>query len=237
MAQSWVFDELGHAGAEHLDPAYIATYDRKAQVDPIDDLARLGALGLDRTSTVVDLGAGTGSFALAVAPLCRRVVAVDVSAPMLKLLHGRSRERGLKNLEPVQGGFLTYQHQGSPADFVYSRNALHHLPDFWKAIALQRMEALLQGEGILMLRDLVYSFAPKEAENVIASWLKRAPVRSEEGYTATDLAAHLRTEFSTYSWLLEAMLKRAGFAIREADYRFQVFAAYTCAKQDITKSG
>jgi ubiquinone/menaquinone biosynthesis C-methylase UbiE len=231
MPPSWVFDELAHAGAEHLDARYVAGYNRKAQVDPTDDLARLSALGLDRTSTVVDLGAGTGSFALAVAPLCHRVVAVDVSTPMLKLLYGRSSERGLKNIEPVQAGFLTYQHQGSPADFVYSRNALHHLPDFWKTIALQRMATMLHGEGVLLLRDLVYSFAPEDAEGIIASWLERAPVRAEEGYTAADLTAHVRTEFSTYSWLLEPMLKQAGFEIREAKYPFQVFAAYTCVKR------
>jgi SAM-dependent methyltransferase len=226
-----MFDELGHAGAEHLDPTYVAGYDRKAQVDPTDDLARLSALGLDRKSTVVDLGAGSGSFALAAAPLCRRVVAVDVSGPMLKLLDDRSRERGLKNIEPVRAGFLTYQHQGSPADFVYTRNALHHLPDFWKTIALQRVAEMLHGEGILLLRDLVYSFDPKNAEGVIDSWLERAPLRSEEGYTADDLTAHVRNEFSTCSWLLEPMLEHAGFEIRDAAYRFQVFAAYTCVKR------
>src|SRR5581483_8427910 len=133
---SWFLDELAHAGPEHLDPAYVAGYDRKAGVDAREDVALLQSLGLNETSTLVDLGAGTGALALAVAPLCRRVVAVDVSAPMLANLRAAADRLGLANLELVQAGFLSYEHRGAPADFVYSRNALHHLPDFWKAIAL-----------------------------------------------------------------------------------------------------
>ena len=32
-----------------------------------------------------------------------------------------------------------YEHGGPPADFVFTRNALHQVPDFWKAIALDRI--------------------------------------------------------------------------------------------------
>src|SRR5947209_3257346 len=87
------------------------------------------------TDTFLDLGAGTGLIALAAAHVCRRVVAVDVSAPMLEHLRSRVTQLGIANVECVHGGFLTYQQQGQPADFVHSRNALHHLPDFWKGIA------------------------------------------------------------------------------------------------------
>jgi hypothetical protein len=41
----------------------------------------------------------------------------------------------------------------------------------------------------------------------------------------------LRTEYSTFSWLLEPMLERVGFAIREVEYSpSRAFAAYTCVK-------
>jgi SAM-dependent methyltransferase len=227
---SWQFDEQAHAGDEHLDPAYVAGYDRKAQTDPGDDLRRLRALGLDQSRTLVDFGAGTGTFALAAAPYCRRVVAVDVSRPMLERLRQRAGTEGISTIETVQSGFLTYQHEGPPADFVYSRNALHHLPDFWKGIALHRVAAALRPGGFFFLRDLVYSFDPDEAAEVIETWLSHAPRQAEEGYTAEDLATHVRTEHSTYTWLLEPMLRRAGFEIRDAEYGAQVFAAYTCIK-------
>lgn len=44
-----------------------------------------------------------------------------------------------------------------PAD-LYSRYALHHLPDFWKALALLRMARMLRVGGILRLSDVVYRF-------------------------------------------------------------------------------
>src|SRR5215212_3354073 len=148
---SWFLDELAHAGPEHLDAAYVPEYDRKAGTDPLADLAVLRDLGLNTAQTVVDLGAGTGSFALAVAPYCRRVVAVDVSPVMLAHLRAKAAEQAITNIEYVQQGFLSYEHQGDPADFVYSRHALHHLPDFWKALALERCAAVLRSGGVLYL--------------------------------------------------------------------------------------
>lgn len=227
----WLFDELAHAGDEHLDPAYVAAYDAKAQTDPSADLALLRKLGLDHTSTLLDFGAGTGAFALAAAQICRCVVAVDVSAPMVERLHETSLRLGLDNVTCVRSGFLSYEHPGEPADFAYSRNALHHLPDFWKAIALRRVAAMLRPGGIFYLRDLVYSFDPQDADQVIEAWLARAPVQPEEGYNASDLATHVREEYSTYSWLLEPMLERAGFEVRDRGYIAQVFAAYTCVRR------
>lgn len=227
----WLLDELAHAGGEHLDPSYVEAYDRKAGTDPAEDLALLRGLGLGEASTLVDLGAGTGTFALAAAPFCRRVVAADVSPAMLAVLRAKVGRLGLANVEVAHAGFLTYEHRGDPADFVYSRNALHHLPDFWKALALERVAGMLRPGGVLYLRDLVYSFEPREAGDVIEAWLARAPERPEAGWTRAELETHVREEHSTYNWLLEPMLRRAGFEVREARYApTRTFAAYTCAK-------
>lgn len=113
----WLFDEISHAGSEHLDPTYVATYDSKAQTDPSDDLGLLCQFGMDQRSTVVDFGAGTGTFTLAAARVCLRVVAVDVSAVMLERLRSSASRLGLANVECVQSGFLTYEHQGELGGF------------------------------------------------------------------------------------------------------------------------
>jgi SAM-dependent methyltransferase len=233
-APPWWLAEAAHAGPEHLDPEYVVGYDRKAGTDPSDDVRLLRDLGLDETSTLVDLGAGTGTLAMAAAPHCRRVVAVDVSPAMLAALRARADRAGLDNVECVRAGFLTYEHRGEPADFVYSRNALHHLPDFWKAIALHRVAGMLRPGGVLRLRDLVYSFEPAEAEPAIEAWLACAVERPEDGWTCAELATHVREEHSTFAWLLEPMLERAGFAIREAAHSpSRTFAAYTCVRLDV----
>lgn len=226
-----LFDEMAHAGPEHLDAAYVEAYDRKAGYDPAHDLAHLRKFGLNRDSILVDLGSGTGALALAAAPFCRRVVAVDVSAPMMRVLEARVNERGIANIECVRAGFLTYEHHGGPADFVCSRHALHHLPDFWKANALTRIAAVLRPGGVFWTRDLMYSFDLYETDRVIGSWLARASTEPGTGWTRAELETHIRSEYSTFTWLFEPMLERAGLTIQEREFSNSgIYAAYTATK-------
>jgi len=228
---SWYPDELAHAGPEHLDDAYVATYDRKAGFDPTDELGRLRALGLNDAATLVDLGAGTGALALAAAPFCRRVVAVDVSSAMLAALRQKATQRKLRNVESVRSGFLTYEHTGDPADFVFSRHALHQLPDLWKAIALQRVAGFLRLGGVLRVRDLFFSCTLSEVHPVVEAWLAGAAQTPGYGWTRAELETHLREEHSTFTWLFEPMLVQAGFEVRDATYSdSRIFAEYTCVR-------
>ena len=146
---------------------------------------------------MVDLGAGSGRFALAAAREFGRVVAVDISPAMLALIGSRASASGLSNLEYVRAGFLTYQHSGPPADAVYTRNALHQLPDFWKAVALDRIARMLRPGGVLRVHDLVYDFRPGEAGEVFDRWLAGAADRPGARGTREDYAEHIRTEHST----------------------------------------
>jgi ubiquinone/menaquinone biosynthesis C-methylase UbiE len=229
---NWFLNEIMHAGDEHLDTNYVPGYDDKAGTDPADDLGVLRKLGLNTTHTLVDLGAGTGTFALAAAAYCRKVIAVDVSPVMLGLLREKMAQNGIKNIETFQSGFLSYEHEDEPADFVYSRHALHHLPDFWKVLALQRIAAMLKPGGIFYLRDLIFSFEPEETEAAIDGWLANASVTSDRGWTRTELITHLQTEYSTYSWLLEPMLEKCGFRIEKIEHSTtRVHSAYTCVKR------
>ena len=227
-----MIDEIAHAGPEHLDPAFVAGFDRKqGHPDPAEDLAALAAHGVEAGAAVVDLGAGTGQFALAAARHFRRVVAVDVSPVMVDHLRSRAAEAGLESIECVRAGFLGYEHTGPPADAVHTRHALHQLPDFWKAVALDRIAGMLRPGGVLRLRDLIYDFRPSDAERVIENWLDGAAEDPERGYTRADLAEHVRTEHSTFRWLLEPMITAAGFEIADAEFRGSVYGAYTCVKR------
>lgn len=231
MTGLWVLDELAHVGAEHLEAGFVANYDRKqGHPDFSPDLTVLRSHGLDASGTAVDLGAGTGGFVLAAAECAGRVVAVDISSTMLGVLRGRADAAGLANVECVQAGFLSYQHTGQPADAVFTRNALHHLPDFWKAIALDRIAAILRPGGVLRLRDLIFDFQPHEADAVLGRWLDGATQDAAHGYTREDYAEHLRTEFSTFRWLLEPMITAAGFEIITCEFDHHVSGAYTCVK-------
>jgi SAM-dependent methyltransferase len=229
---SMAIDETALAGAEHLDPNYVAGYDRKAGFDPAEDLAVLRSHGLGPGTTLIDFGAGTGTFALAAASYCDRVIAVDVSPAMARTIRTRVRRTGAANVVVVEAGFLTYEPDGGAVDAIYSRNALHHLPDFWKTIAVRRMADLLVVGGVLRLRDLVFSFGAAEAEVGVQEWIRQtASQRPDAGWTRAELEAHVRDEFSTFTWLLEPMLGKAGFEIVDADYApVGAYAAYTCLK-------
>lgn len=228
----WTLDELAHAGAEHLDAAYVAGYEAKAGYDPSADVSRLLELGLGVSSTVVDLGAGTGVFTAAVAPHCGRVVAVDVSPAMIDVLRRRVREQDLTNVDVVRAGFTSYDHNGAPADFVFSRNALHQVPDFWKGIALARIAALLRVGGHLRIHDLVFDFEPADADDSITAWLAGAVDDPARGWTVDELAEHVRIEFSTYRWLFEPMLERVGFEILDHEHRRGAYGTYTCRRRN-----
>jgi SAM-dependent methyltransferase len=160
------------------------------------------------------------------------VIGVDVSPAMVTALRRRVDALGLDNVTVVEAGFLSYEHDGPPVDAVFTRNALHHLPDFWKAIALRRVAAMLRPGGVLRLHDLVYDFSPVEVDERIEAWLAGAGDDPAVGFTAEELAEHVRTEFSTYSWLLELMLDRAGFEIVDRSFRRGAYGAYTCTRRE-----
>jgi ubiquinone/menaquinone biosynthesis C-methylase UbiE len=228
MKYNWTLNEVASAGRENLDPAHAAEYDRKEDANADAELEVLRQLGLSESSEVVDLGAGTGQFALAAAPVSARVVAVDISPVMLTILKNRVREAGLENVDIVQSGFLTYEHQRNPADFLYSRFALHHLPDFWKSIALQRLRRITRPGGVFRLWDVVYNFSPGNAESQLEAWCATLPDdENEGGWTRADIEEHIRDEHSTFTWLLEPMMERSGFRIEEAEYSPDgIFARY-----------
>src|SRR5690606_36032707 len=108
---------------------------------------------------------------------------------------------------------------------------LHQLPDLFKTQALVRIASMLKPGGILRLRDLILDVEPAEVPQLAERWLASTPTDSAVGYTAADIAEHLREEYSTFSWLLEPMLERCGFEILEASSRGGAFGAYTCRKR------
>jgi len=225
----WWLDERTTAGDEHLDPGYVDGYDARAGYDPRPDVDALVARGLGPGSRLLDLGAGTGTFAFAAAETGASVTAVDVSPAMVASMRDRAA-REAAAITVVEAGFLSYAHVGPPVDFVFTRNALHQLPDVWKAVALVRVAATMRTGAILRLLDLVYDSTIDDLDTVVGNWMAGAVDDPAQGYTADDLATHVRTEHSTFTWLLEPVLERAGFEILERDVRKSVYATYTCRR-------
>jgi hypothetical protein len=91
---------------------------------------------------------------------------------------------------------------------------------------------MLKPGGALILTDIGYSFDPGEADTVIERWLEDAPADSARGWSAPELAEHVRTEHSTFSWLLEPILERSGFELTRRQYsESRVYASYVCRRR------
>src|SRR5205809_59832 len=98
MPKPWIIDELATAGSEHLDAEFVEGYDRKqGYPDPMSDFEEFATNGIGPGSTIVDIGAGTGQFSLAAAPRFHRLVAIDISPEMVRLLRERATAAGLSN--------------------------------------------------------------------------------------------------------------------------------------------
>jgi ubiquinone/menaquinone biosynthesis C-methylase UbiE len=101
-APGWLIDESSYAGRENLDAAHIVRYDTKEDANAPSEVALLQSMGVTRKSLVLEFGAGTGQFSVEVAPAYGRVIAVDVSEPMLNRLRAKIADLGLSNAKLVE---------------------------------------------------------------------------------------------------------------------------------------
>jgi len=190
----------------------------------------IALLDLGTDHTVIDMGCGTGAFAVHAAQRCQRIYAVDVSKPMLRCARRKAKKARLNNIEFHHGGFLTYDHQANPVDAIVSTVVLHHLPDFWKLAGLKRLAQMCKPGGKLYLFDVVFSFDMNNYESRLAQWVKSTTERIGPTF-ALEVEIHVREEFSTFDWIMEGLLERAGFIIETANYGNDLMAVYLCTRK------
>jgi len=236
---AWRYDETKPCGVNYNNFLLARVYDTYHQMfrDFRQEAERiLSVLGLGPRATAIDMGCGTGAFAVHAAGCCRRIYAVDVSRAMLNRARRKARRARLTNIEFHRGGFLTYEHEAEPVDAIVSVAALHHLPDFWKLVALHRLAAMLKPNGLFYLFDVVLSFDVAEHEAAIARFIKTMSVHIGPNGQA-ESETHFREEYSTCGWIMEGLLQRAGFDVQTADYRDPFLAVYLCAKNSAVGAG
>jgi ubiquinone/menaquinone biosynthesis C-methylase UbiE len=129
---------------------------------------------------VVDLGAGTGLLALAIAPRVRELVAVDISERMLERLDVAAVADGIRNVETVVGDLRRLPLDDESATLVVSNYAFHHLDDPGKELALAEARRILRPGGRLVICDMMFSLSlePRDRRLIvekIVALLKRGP--------------------------------------------------------------
>jgi SAM-dependent methyltransferase len=90
-----------------------------------------------RDDRVIDLGAGTGLLALALAPRVRELVAVDISERMLGRPDDAAVSDGIHNVETLVADLRRLPLEDESATLVVSNYAFHHLDDAGKELALR----------------------------------------------------------------------------------------------------
>lgn len=115
--------------------------------------------------TVADIGCGEGDLTLLLARFTKRVVAVDLSSQMLRVVQERSAEAGVARRVTVERGDLEKLPLDSGSmDTVFVSQVLHHAARPEKALA--EAARILKPGGRLILLDL----AQHDQEWVRSEW-------------------------------------------------------------------
>ncbi|HEX8635851.1 MAG TPA: class I SAM-dependent methyltransferase [Pyrinomonadaceae bacterium] len=102
-----------------------------------------------RCGQILEIGCGTGTFSRLLAGRAERVLAIDLSAQMIRL--ARERSKHYPNIEFVMGDALTYSLPDEQFDCIATLTTIHHLP---LETILRRISRALQPGGTFVCLDL-----------------------------------------------------------------------------------
>lgn len=133
--------------ASDWDSMRLAWYDERV----IEELAKRAHA--KRSSTVLDVGTGTGFVAAGLAPRVARVIAVDHSPAMLEAAERNLRELGIANVELRDADLARLPVPTDSGDAAVANMVLHHAED--PAAMLKEMARVTKPGGWLAVTDEV----------------------------------------------------------------------------------
>jgi 2-polyprenyl-3-methyl-5-hydroxy-6-metoxy-1,4-benzoquinol methylase len=223
LARDWYYNQRRRMG---LDSAVAAICDRHDDSD-LRARAALAMLGVRPGWRVADIGCGNGVLACEAALMGAEVDAIDISPAMLALAQLQAKDRKVA-LRTQSAGLLSFSYQPESYDLIVSEFTLHHLPDFWKSVALARIFAALKPGANFYLRDIVFVRTPDGADRDVEEWADFS-IKNHE-FDRDSVVTHMRDEYSTFGWVIERMLSDAGFALVTVDYHAPLHGTYLLRK-------
>jgi 2-polyprenyl-3-methyl-5-hydroxy-6-metoxy-1,4-benzoquinol methylase len=225
LARDWYYNERGRIG---LEPAVASIYGTDDDGD-LRARAALNMLGVKKGWRIADIGCGNGVLATEAALMGAEVDAIDISPAMLALAEIYARDRRAA-VRTQSAGLLSFAYQPNSYDLIVSEFTLHHLPDFWKAVAMSRIFAALKPGANFYLRDIVFVSMPDGSERSVEQWADYN-VKNHD-FARDSVVSHMRDEYSTFGWVMERMLTEVGFTLLSADYHAPLHGTYLLQKPD-----
>jgi ubiquinone/menaquinone biosynthesis C-methylase UbiE len=195
------------------DATVLEQYDSRAQAY-LASAVHAGGADLDRMAAVIgsrpgavalDMGCGGGHVAFRMAGLVEKVVAYDLSAPMLETVAAEAHKRGLDNIVTKRGAAEALPCPSAAFDVVATRYSAHHWGAF--SAGLAQMRRVLKADGLGVFMDVVSPGVP-----LLDTWLQTLELLRDP--------SHVRNA-SLDEW--KATLASVGFAIGEvATYKVRL---------------
>ncbi|WP_440641901.1 class I SAM-dependent methyltransferase [Bradyrhizobium sp. PUT101] len=230
LARDWYYNERNRMG---IEPAVASIYDSHDDAD-LRSRAALKMLGVQRGWRIADIGCGNGVLATEAALMGAEVDAIDISPAMLALAEIYARDRKAP-VRTQSAGLLSFAYRPESYDLIVSEFTLHHLPDFWKAVAMSRIYRALKRGASFYLRDIVYTAMPDAIERDVEQWAD-FQIKNHD-FARESVVTHMRDEYSTFGWVMERMLTDVGFTLVSADYHAPMHGTYLLRKPKAGEQG
>ncbi|MCC8982519.1 MULTISPECIES: class I SAM-dependent methyltransferase [Bradyrhizobium] len=223
LARDWYYTQRRQVG---LDTAVVSIYDVSEDSD-VRARQALTMLGVKPGWRIADIGCGNGVLATEAALIGAEVDAIDISPAMIGLAEIYARDRKAK-IRTQPAGLLSFAYQPNSYDLIVSEFTLHHLPDFWKAVALSRIFNALKPGANFYLRDMVFVSMPDGVDRDVEGWADFS-IKNHD-FERESVMTHMRDEYSTFGWVMERMLTETGFTLVAADYHAPLHGTYLLRK-------
>jgi ubiquinone/menaquinone biosynthesis C-methylase UbiE len=124
---------------------------------------------------VLELGCGTGTTALKLAPYLREIVAVDFAQRMVEIAREKAAAQGVANARFECGSFFDPHRPAGSFDAVLAFNVLHLLEDL--PAALGRVREVLKPGGVFVSKSVCLAEQTRlwRVPIRIMQWIGRAP--------------------------------------------------------------